>query len=405
MYGRACADACARRASVAPVSEQGGNGGSTAAGGVEVPSVVHVPAPSWFRSGVTRVAMVAVAFIAGFWLLNQLQGFLITLLLSLFLGFALEPAVNSLARRGLRRGLATLIVMLIVFAAMGFFAFVIGALVVEQSTAIADDFPSYVDQVTRYLNDHFGVDIQSQTDEIKAFGLDSLGGLAGNAIDIFTTFIGVVFQLFTITLFTYYFAARGPELRRTVCSMLPPRLQTEVIRAWDLAIDKTAGFLYSRVLLGFVSAVAHYIALRALDVPYAITLALWIGLVSQFIPTVGTYLAGALPILVALSVSPKTALAVLIFVIIYQQVENYLLAPPLTARTMQINPAVAFGAVIVGATIFGIPGAFLALPMIATGTAFVGAFIKRHELVQHASLTVDLPDDSEFTPPETEIHE
>lgn len=383
-----------------------GNGDSAEpSGGVEVPSVVHVPAPSWFRSGVTRVALVTAAFIIGFWLLIQLRGFLVTLLLSLFLGFALEPAVNWLARRGLRRGFATLIVMIAVFSAMGFFAYVIGALVVEQSRAISDDFPSYVDQVTRYINDHFGVDIKQQTDQIKAFGFNSLGGLAGNAIDIVTTFVGVVFQLFTIVLFTYYFAARGPELRRTICSMLPPRMQNEVIRAWDLAIDKTAGFLYSRVLLGIVSGVAHYIALEVLDVPYAATLAIWIGLVSQFIPTVGTYLAGALPILVALSVSPKTALAVLVFVIIYQQIENYLLAPPLTARTMQINAAVAFGAVIVGATIFGIPGAFLALPMTATGTAFVGAYIKRHELVEHESLTIDLPGDPEDTPPEWETHE
>ena len=61
-------------------------------------------------------------------------------------------------------------------------------------------------------------------------------------------------------LFTYYFSARGPQLRRTVCSMLPPRMQNEVIRAWNLAIDKTAGFLYSRVLLGAAPAIAHYIA-------------------------------------------------------------------------------------------------------------------------------------------------
>jgi predicted PurR-regulated permease PerM len=367
-------------------------------GGVEMPSVVHVPAPSWFRDGLIKVSIVALVFIAGLWLFQQLYGFLITLMLSLFLGFALEPAVNWLARHGLRRGAATLLTMLLVFAAMGFFAFVIGALVVEQTQAISDDFPSYVDTVTKYINDHFNVDIRQQSDQIKNFGFSSLGGLAGNALNIVTTFIGVIFQLFTVVLFTYYFCARGPQLRRTVCSMLPPRQQNEVLRAWDLAIDKTAGFLYSRVLLGIVSTVAHYFALRVLDVPYAITLALWVGLVSQFIPTVGTYLAGALPILVALSVSPKTALWVLIFVIAYQQVENYLLAPPLTARTMQINPAVSFGAVIVGATIFGIPGAFLALPMTATGTAFASAYIKRHDLVEHESLELDLPGDTEDTP-------
>jgi len=357
----------------------------------QAPALVHVPAPTWFRDGLIRVTIVTLCVIAGGWLFIRLHGFLITLLLSFFLAFALEPAVNWLSRHGIRRGFATLLTMLVMFAAIAFFAFVIGALVVKQTRAISGDFPSYVDTVTRYLNDHFNVDITQQTTQLKNYGLSNLTGLAGNALNIVTTFIGVIFQLFTVVLFTYYFCAKGPQLRRSVCSVLPPRTQTEVIRAWNLAIDKTAGFLYSRVLLGAASALAHGIAFEILHVPYALTLALWVGLVSQFIPTVGTYLAGALPILVALNVSPKTALWVLVFVVVYQQFENYILSPPLSARTMEINPAVAFGAVIVGATIFGIPGAFLALPVTATGTAFASAYIKRHELIDELSEDDPLP--------------
>jgi predicted PurR-regulated permease PerM len=353
-------------------------------GGVVAPEVIRVPAPSWFRDGLVRVTVVALAVIVGLWLLGQLSGFLITLLLSIFLAFALEPPVNWLARHGVRRGAATLLTMALVFAAIGFFFFVIGALVVEQVTSISDDFPSYVDNVTNYVDDHFDVDISDQTDQLRDAGLSNISGIAGNAFGIVTTFIGIVFQLFTVVLFTYYFCARGPELRRSICSMFPPRQQAEVIRVWDLAVDRTAGFLFSRALLGLVSAVVHGIAFALLDLPYALTLAIWVGIVSQLIPTVGTYLAGALPILVALSDSPVTALWVLIVIVIYQQIENYLLTPPLSARTMEINPAVAFGAVIVGATIFGIPGAFLALPLTATATAFVGAYIKRHELIENS---------------------
>jgi predicted PurR-regulated permease PerM len=363
-----------------------------ATGGVEVPEVVHVPAPSWFRSGVIRVTLVAIGVLVGAWLIMRLSGFLTTLLLSVFLAFALEPAVNWLSRRGMRRGAATGLTMLVFFVGVAFFAYVIGALVVEQVQAISDDFPGYVDTSTKYLQDHFEIDLTEQSEKIKDFGLSNLPGLAGSAVGIFTTLVGLIFQLFTVVLFTFYICARGPQLRRSVCSMLPPKHQTEVIRAWTLAIDKTAGFLLSRVVLGAASALAHGIAFWVLDVPYALTLALWVGLVSQFIPTVGTYLAGALPVLVALSVSPKAALFVLIFVIVYQQIENYLFTPPLSARTMEINPAVAFGAVIVGATLFGVTGAFLALPMTATGTAFIGAYIKRHDLVEDEALELGLPD-------------
>ena len=97
------------------------------------------------------------------------------------------------------------------------------------------------------------------------------------------------------------------------CSLLPPHRQRAVLRAWEIAIDKTGGYIYSRALLALISAVAHYIALAGLGVPYAVTLALWVGVVSQFIPAVGTYLAGAVPVLIALTRSPSTALWTLLF--------------------------------------------------------------------------------------------
>ena len=79
-----------------------------------------------------------------------------------------------------------------------------------------------------------------------------------------------------------------------------------------------------------------------------VALALWVGVVSQFLPVVGTYLAAALPLVVALIDSPTKALVLLVFVLIYQQVENYVLLPRITARTMDLHPAIAFGAAIAG---------------------------------------------------------
>ena len=83
-------------------------------------------------------------------------------------------------------------VHLIVFAAIAFFAIVIGALVVEQVRSISHDFPSYVDTGTKYINRHFHVDITQQSDKIKSIGISSLPGLAGSALNIFTTVVGVV---------------------------------------------------------------------------------------------------------------------------------------------------------------------------------------------------------------------
>ena len=102
-----------------------------------------------------------------------------------------------------------------------------------------------------------------------------------------------------------------------------------------------------------MSGFSHWVAFEIIGVRYAVALAVFVGIVSQFIPVVGTYLAAALPALIALVSSPADAVWVLAFATAYQQVENYLLAPRITARTMALHPAVAFGTVIAGAGIIG----------------------------------------------------
>ena len=97
---------------------------------------------------------------------------------------------------------------------------------------------------------------------------------------------------------------------------------------------------------------------------------------------VGTYIAAAVPLLVALLEDPWKALWFLIFVIIYQQIENYLLAPRITAKTMQLHPAVAFGAALAGGSISGLLGAFMALPAAAVIQSTISTYLKRHEVVE-----------------------
>lgn len=203
---------------------------------------------------------------------------------------------------------------------------------------------------------------------------------ASGVLDISATVLGGLFQVLTIFLFSFYFAADGPRLRRALCSVLPPARQTEVLRAWEIAVDKTGGYIYSRGLMALISGGAHYVLLEILGVPYAPALAVWVGLVSQFIPTIGTYLAGALPMLIAFTVNPWYALWVLGFVVVYQQFENYVLQPKLTSKTVDIHPAVAFGSVVAGTALLGAVGALVAIPAVATLQAFLGAYVKRYEV-------------------------
>jgi len=340
--------------------------------------------PRWLpRAMVLALALIA-AFQLGIWAFHQLTGLLINILIAFFLALAIEPAVSWMASRGMRRGLATFLVFLAVMIAVAGFITLLSSMLAGQIVKMVEDFPDYLDSVINWINTHFNtdlkrVDIQEgllRSDWLRKYVQNSATGV----LDVSTQVLGGLFQLLTITLFSFYFAADGPRLRRALCSVLPPARQTEVLRAWEIAVNKTGGYIYSRGLMALISGIAHYILLQSLGVPYAPVLAVWVGLVSQFIPTIGTYLAGALPMLIAFTVDPWYALWVLIFVVVYQQFENYMLQPKLTAKSVDIHPAVAFGSVIAGTALLGAVGALISIPAVATLQAFLGAYVKRYDV-------------------------
>ncbi|MFC5154710.1 AI-2E family transporter [Streptomyces amakusaensis] len=338
--------------------------------------------PRWLPRAMVLALALYACFQLGNWAFHQLIGLLINILIAFFLALAIEPAVGRMAARGMRRGLATFLVFFGVLIAGVGFVVLLGSMLADQIVTMVEDFPKYIDSVISWINHTFNtelsrVEVQDsllRSDWLQKYVQNSATGV----LDISATVAGGLFKLLTIFLFSFYFAADGPRLRRALCSVLPPAKQTEVLRAWEIAVDKTGGYLYSRGLMALISGVAHYVLLEILGVPYAPALAVWVGLVSQFIPTIGTYLAGALPMLIAFTVNPWYALWVLCFVVFYQQFENYVLQPKLTARTVDIHPAVAFGSVIAGTALMGAVGALIAIPAVATLQAFLGAYVRRY---------------------------
>lgn len=338
--------------------------------------------PRWLPRALILALALYACFQLGSWAFHQLIGLLINILIAFFLALAIEPAVGRMAARGMRRGLATFLVFFAVMGAGIGFVVLLGSMLAGQIVQMVEDFPQYLDSVIRWINGTFHtelsrVEVQDsllRSDWLQKYVQNSASGV----LDVSATVLGGLFKLLTIFLFSFYFAADGPRLRRALCSVLPPAKQTEVLRAWEIAVDKTGGYLYSRGLMALISGIAHYILLEILEVPYAPALAVWVGLLSQFIPTIGTYLAGALPMLIAFTVDPWYAVWVLGFVVIYQQFENYVLQPKLTARTVDIHPAVAFGSVVAGTALLGAVGALIAIPAVATLQAFLGAYVKRY---------------------------
>ena len=317
---------------------------------------------------------------------HQLTNFLILLLISLFFALAIEPAVNRLARRGWSRGAATGLMLLTIFVLIASFSAAIGNLVATQAQDLYDNREQYVTDTVTFLNDNFRTSIDAQS---WVANISDPNGSVQNffqsqqdrVLDISLGALSGMLQVFSITLFAFYLIADGPRLRRALCSRLSADKQKTVLVVWNLAVQKTGGYIYSRALLAVVSAFFHWIAFQSIGTPAPVALAVWVGLISQFLPVVGTYLAGVLPVLLAFLDSPVKALTVIVFIAVYQQLENFLLAPKITAQTLELHAAVAFGAAIAGGAILGLIGAVLALPFAAMVQGIVSNWGRRFELV------------------------
>ena len=175
-----------------------------------------------------------------------------------------------------------------------------------------------------------GTDLQAElsqfTDQLSSGTI--LLGAAGNVVSFGASVFSAIAQIFTIGLVTYYLVADGPRWRRALARPLPVRRQRELVAVWEVAVEKTGGYIASRVLLALVTSTSTMLALWLIGLPYPIPLGLWVGITSAFIPVIGTYLGGALPILVALtSGQPYDALWTLLFILVFQQIDNYWISP------------------------------------------------------------------------------
>jgi len=367
--------------------------------------------PAWFARALRIVSIRAVwvlivatiGTLVILYLVRRLSDFFAIILTALFLSFAIEPAVNWFAGRGMRRGSATGLMFVFILIAVAILLILIVPAIVSGFQQLIANADSWVATVTRWL-DRLGITVDQAglTEQIKTRAddiVDYTANFAGQVFGIATSILGGLFRWATIALFTFYIVAQGPQLRRVICGALPPEHQQRVLFVWDVAIDKTGGYFYSRLLLAAINGTGMYITLRVFGVPFAAPLAVFEGVVSEFIPIVGTYIGGAVPIGVAFLVSPAAGIGALIYVLAYQQLENYILSPRLTARTMNLHPAVAFAAALIGGQLGGILAAFLALPVAAVLQASIQEY-GRHYSVVEDPLTGDVAEPSPSPPAE-----
>jgi predicted PurR-regulated permease PerM len=339
-----------------------------------------------FRRSLLLVMLFLVGLKLALYVYEALGSFLFLLLLAWLLSIAMEPAVAWFANRGMRRGLATGIVgLIIIIATIGFIA-VFGSLFVTQLSELIKGLPGYVDQTVTWLNNTFHLTLNSGSilDNLQITPgkvAEWASSVAGGVFGFVGTIFGALFDGLTVLVFAFYFSADGPRLRRAIGSWLPERSQKVFVTVWDIAVTKTGGFVVSKVVLAGMSAFFHCTFFYLINVPYWLPMGIFAGVVSQFIPTIGTYIGVAIPALFAAFDNPINVVWIIIFATVYQQIESYVFTPRVSRATMDIHPAIALGSVFVGFAFFGPIGAIIGIPLAAAVIAVIETYGNRHQLV------------------------
>jgi len=352
-----------------------------------------------FQRKVLQGAVALTGLAAVVWLAFRLSGVLFMVFVAVFAAVALEPPVHFLVKRGWRRGAAAGAVFLAVLALSLGFLGALAPLFVQQVNQMVELIPLWVDDALAWVDKTFEISLSELgIDDIGgdiAGGVQKVGGiLVGGVIGLTAGVAGFLILITTVALFTFYMLAELPKLQRTVLQWMPEDRQRRALHIWDLAVEKMGGYIYSRLVLAFVSAAISTTFLAILGMPFALSLGIWIGVLSQFIPVVGAYLAAVLPAIVALSSRGLSTMAwVIVFFTAYQQVENYVFSPRITRRAMEIHPAVSVAAILIGANLMGGIGVVLALPVAGIIQAIIAEAGGRHKVVDREAGDDEAGDD------------
>lgn len=328
------------------------------------------------------------------WAFNQARGVVSMVAISFFFSLALEPLVLGLTERfEWRRGAAVGAVYMAGFAFVVFLIWILIPSIASLATTIGENGAQWVTNMSEWAEENLGFELSSAGNAADL--ADNTGASLGQwADEVFGAILGIatggislIFNLATIAMFTFYFTAEGPKVKRAVLRLFKPDTQQRIGWTWDTAIEQTGGYFYSRMILFFINGLGFFFTMVVVGMPTttSIALAIFGGFVSVFIPAVGTYIGGAIPVLLTLAIQGVVpALVVLGYVLVYQQIENYWLSPKISSETMTLNGGLAFGAALAGGAIAGPMGAFTALPVAALISSFISNYIASNEVVYQA---------------------
>ena len=289
-------------------------------------------------------------------------------LISLFLALALNPAVEWLQSHGFkRRGAAAAIAYLLALVAIVGIGFTFVPTLVHQVNEFVQKLPDYAHDVTHgrgrlgFLQTKYHIQERIEA-AVRKGGASKVLGFSGVAISVAKSVVSIVVATITILFMTYFMLLEGPSWVERFYRLLPEESQPRWRKVGDDIYRTVGGYVTGNLLISLLAGGLTTIVLLILGVPYAVALGLIVAIL-DLIPLAGATIAAILIGIVAFLHSIPAGIIVIVFFIVYQQVENHVLQPVVYGRTVELSPLAVLISILIGAELAGILGALAAIPV------------------------------------------
>ena len=296
------------------------------------------------------------------------RGILVLLFIALFLAVSLDPPVRWLIGKGVRRSLAVTIVMSLLVLLFGFFVWSMVPPLVDQGGKLVDDLPDYLRRLSadsagaREVTDRYHL-----TDRLNSLLGALPGRLVSGAAGSLQQALGVGASMLTVLVLAIYIMADLPRLRLGAVGLFPPGRRPQIAQILDVVVDKVGGYMIGNIVVSLFAGVSTFACLRITQVPFALPLAVIVA-ITDLIPMVGATIGAAICVIVSIFATEvwPTGVVVLIFFIVYQQVENYLIAPRVLRNAVDLSAMGVLVSALIGGALLGLVGTVMAIPIAAT---------------------------------------
>ncbi len=310
------------------------------------------PISYWLKIGVVLIGVVVVLL-----LVLELRPILLIVAASFVLALGVQPALAWFEHRGLSRAMALAIVMAAGGVVVGgFLVAVVPALVTQLADAV-DALPVLFDDLQAGggpIGEVLGrLDPGSLVADNESVAVATLGSVGAGVVN-----------LVTVGILTPYFSYAFPDMKRFLLRLVQREDRPDVLHVLNQSVDRISGFVAGNLLVSLVAFVVSFAAFQVIGLDYAVALAAWVGF-TDVIPVVGVVLGSVAVLGVAATHGLEAFVASLAFIVLYQQLENYLVVPKIMRHTVDLSPPAVIVAFLAGGALAGVAGALLALPVTA----------------------------------------